>query len=112
MASVCLKEGTFYAGLVREKFPAAEYVGCPGTEECIEALKNEDCVLYADDELQLRYEQALDTSVEVTREQFNTQVRLALKRISVEWRQQLTPGWLRSTLCGPSLTHYQRRFDS
>jgi ABC-type amino acid transport substrate-binding protein len=72
-ASVCLKDGTFYSGLVREKFPNATYVGCPGTEECIAALKNESCVLYVMDELGLRYAAAWDPTLQVTPEQFNTQ---------------------------------------
>ena len=72
-ASVCLKEGTFYAGVVRDKFPHAEFFGCPDQEACIDSLKNESCVLYASDELQLRYVAAWDPTLEVTREQFNTQ---------------------------------------
>jgi hypothetical protein len=71
--TVCLKDGTFYAGLVRAKFPLIDYYSCPSHEECVVALKAEKCVLYADDELQLHYREAIDPSVEVTPERFHTQ---------------------------------------
>ena len=72
-ATVCLKEGTFYATLVKERYPRGTYLMCPTTDECLKALKNEQCVLNADDELQIRYNVAWDDTLEVTREQFNTQ---------------------------------------
>jgi len=77
-ANVCLKEGTFYAGVVKAKFPDATYVSCPDLDGCLDALKREECVLHCDDELQLRFREATDPSLEVTREQFNTQVSLQL----------------------------------
>jgi hypothetical protein len=71
--TVCLKDGTFYSGVVRAKFPGAKYQDCPAQEDCLNALKNEECVLYASDELQLRYRAANDATLQVTPEFFNTQ---------------------------------------
>ena len=72
-ATVCLKDGTFYAGVVKAKFPEAQYHFCFSQDDCLEALKNEDCVLYASDELQLRHRAAFDSTLQVTPESFNTQ---------------------------------------
>jgi len=72
-ATVCLKGGTFYSGVVREKFPEIDFLGCFSQDACLESLKNEECSLYASDELQLRSRAALDASLEVTPESFNTQ---------------------------------------
>ncbi|CAB9499078.1 acid type B receptor subunit 1 [Seminavis robusta] len=71
--TVCIKDGTFYAGVVREKFPRANFQVCDSYDTCIDALKAEHCQLYADDELQLHYRAAIDSSLEVTPERFNTQ---------------------------------------
>lgn len=72
-ATVCLKDGTFYAGVVKAKFPKVDFKLCPSQRTCLNSLKAEECVLYASDELQLRYMAAWDSSLEVTREQVNTQ---------------------------------------
>ena len=72
-ATVCLKGGTFYAGVVKGKFPKVDFLMCPSQEDCLNSLKAEECVLYASDELELRYAVAWDASLEVTREHVNTQ---------------------------------------
>ena len=72
-ATVCLKDGTFYAGVVKAKYPLIDFLMCPSQGECLDALKAEECVLYASDELQLRFQSAWDATLEVTREQVNTQ---------------------------------------
>jgi hypothetical protein len=72
-ATVCLKDGTFYAGLVQAKFPGAKFLMCPSQDECLAALKAEECVLSADDELQIRFRVAWDETLDVTPEHFNTQ---------------------------------------
>ena len=72
--TVCLKDGTFYSDVVKEKYPRIRhYIMCATQDKCIEALQAEECVLYADDELQLHALATSDYSLEVTREQFNTQ---------------------------------------
>jgi ABC-type amino acid transport substrate-binding protein len=72
-ATICVPDGTYLMTVVMEKFPDAEYNKCVSAEECYAALKAEKCVLYVDDELLLKYNAAMDPSLEVTREQFNTQ---------------------------------------
>ncbi|CAB9504877.1 acid type B receptor subunit 2 [Seminavis robusta] len=75
-APICAKSGTFFATVVKAKFPKGNFVPCPTLEECIAALKNGDCVLSAEDELMSRYSMAWDPEIEVTREQFNTQYKV------------------------------------
>ena len=70
---VCLKEGTFLAGVVTAKFSEVIYHFCGSTEDCVAALKAEDCGLFAADELALRYLAAWDESLLVTGERFGTQ---------------------------------------
>lgn len=77
-APICVKDGTFFATVVKAKFPKGVFVGCPTLEECIATLKRGDCVLSAEDELMSRYSMAWDVSIEVTREQFNTQYKVSL----------------------------------
>eukprot|EP00797_Seminavis_robusta_P017545 Sro261_g101750.2 (915) ;mRNA; r:39799-43392 len=72
-AWVCLKDGTFYAGVVKARYPKINYLMCPSQDDCLLELKAEKCVLYADDELQLYYRAAWDPQLEVTKETFNTQ---------------------------------------
>ena len=72
-ATVCVPDGTYLMHVVMDTFPAAHYLKCPTAAACLAALHRDDCVLYADDELQLRYRAALDPSLEVTREHFHTQ---------------------------------------
>ena len=73
-ATVCVPDGTYLMDVVMGKFPNANYYKCLSHDDCIEQLRNETCVLYADDELLLRYRASQDDGhLEVTREQFNTQ---------------------------------------
>ena len=72
-ATVCVPDGTYLMTVVMENFPDAKYAKCSSPKECLDWLKGEQCVLYADDELMLRYRQSVDPTLEVTREQFNTQ---------------------------------------
>lgn len=72
-ATVCVPDGTYLMDVVMNKFPGAEYLRCPSFDDCVQSLKDGECVLYADDELLLRYRASHDASLEVTREQFNTQ---------------------------------------
>lgn len=68
-ATVCVPDGTYLQTVVMAKFPKAEYIKCETQDQCIDWLKQEKCVLYAQDELILRYYQSQDPSLEVTREQ-------------------------------------------
>ncbi|EJK49773.1 hypothetical protein THAOC_31318 [Thalassiosira oceanica] len=71
--TACVPEGAYLSEVVKAKFPGASYNDCPDPEACIERLKSGVCQLYADDELALKYRALNDRSLEVTREQFNTQ---------------------------------------
>lgn len=72
-ATICIVDGTYLMSFVMQAHPNAEYLLCPKQESCIELLKQGECVLYPDDELQLLYRSSLDPSIQLTREQFNTQ---------------------------------------
>lgn len=72
-AEVCVLSNAYSSDVIRGKFPAAYYVECDNNDECLDMLKAGDCVLYADDELLLRYRSILNPDLEVTREQFNSQ---------------------------------------
>ena len=114
-ASVCLKRNTFYAGIVQDAFPSTEIVWCgPNTEECLQVLKQPDsCVLYVDDELQLRYQEAWDTSLEVTRESFNTQyIVWPLSYNLPVAHRKLLEKWLRQAVTTATLdTLYSQYFQ-
>ncbi|KAL7534384.1 hypothetical protein ACHAXR_005838 [Thalassiosira sp. AJA248-18] len=71
--TACVPEGTYLRTVVMEKFPKANYLDCPSPADCVSYLKEGKCMLYADDELMLRYRALNDPSLEVTGEQFNTQ---------------------------------------
>lgn len=73
-ATVCVPDGTYLMTVVMSKFPNANYYKCSSSDDCFDKLTAGECVLYADDELLLRYRASLDDGrLEVTREQFNTQ---------------------------------------
>ena len=73
-ATVCVPEGTYLMTVVMDKFSQANYLPClMETTDCLDKLKREECVLYVNDELLLRALQSDDPTLEVTREQFNTQ---------------------------------------
>lgn len=71
--TVCVPAGTYIMEVVMGKFPHADYYKCFSPEDCLRALQDKICVLYADDELLLRHRASLDDRLEVTREQLNTQ---------------------------------------
>ncbi|CAB9524661.1 acid type B receptor subunit 2 [Seminavis robusta] len=98
-APICLKDGAYYATVVRERFPDAVYYSCSNHEDCIESLKEEKCVLYSDDELQLLYVAAWDSSLEVTGEQFNTQyIVWAFSRALPQTTLIMLDKWLRDAV--------------
>jgi ABC-type amino acid transport substrate-binding protein len=72
-ATVCLPGGTYIMEVVQAKWPDGVYLSCEGQDDCQAKLKGEECVLYVEDELQLHYRAAVDPSLKVTGETFNTQ---------------------------------------
>lgn len=98
-APVCLKDGTFYAGEVRRKYPNAVYFLCDNQEACVQSLKQEDCVLYPDDELQLLYAAAWDPTLLVTGESFLTQYLVwAYSRQLPQVEVLLMDKWMRDAI--------------
>ena len=71
--TICVPDGTYLMTVVMAKFPKANYNKCPTASDCLVELQAERCSLYVDDELALRYRATLDTTLEVTREKFNSQ---------------------------------------
>jgi ABC-type amino acid transport substrate-binding protein len=73
-ASVCVPKGTYLSKVVQNKFPGAQYIHCDQSQnECILMLKNESCVLYANDEMLLDYIVQQDPTLKLTGESFNAQ---------------------------------------
>ena len=70
---VCIRSNSATPGIVEEAFPGVQIHSCQVDEECLQELKEGNCVLFAADELKLRYRAREDPSLEVTREQFRTQ---------------------------------------
>jgi len=56
-----------------DKFSDANFYTCPTPIDCIEKLKAEQCNLYVDDELLLRYWALNDDTLQLNRDNFNTQ---------------------------------------
>ncbi|CAB9530803.1 acid type B receptor subunit 2 [Seminavis robusta] len=70
---VCVPAGTYLRTVVYNRHPGMHFLDCPSQDECFQALKDEKCVLYAEDELLIRYRASSDRTLELTRESFNTQ---------------------------------------
>jgi len=71
--TACVLNGSYIETVVRGKYPFANYLECDGTQKCIEHLKLDDCSLYFDDELPLRYAILEEPNLEINRNYFNTQ---------------------------------------
>ena len=73
-AEICVLADAYIQTVIRSKFPNARYLECANSDECLRRLQDDECVLYADDELMLRHRQSLKPDLlEVTREQFTNQ---------------------------------------
>ena len=59
--------------IVMEKFSKTNFYKCYSPLDCIERLKNDECSQYADDELLLRYRALSDDTLQLNRDNFNTQ---------------------------------------
>ena len=71
--SVCLLKASHYDDQTIERFPGINVTWCYSHVQCIALLKQDRCVLFVEDELQLRYLAAQDAELEVTREHFDAQ---------------------------------------
>ena len=73
-APVCLPDGTYLQQVVMNRYPNGNFIACQGPDDCINNyLKLNKCVLFSEDELQLRYRSVNDPTLQVTKESFNTQ---------------------------------------
>lgn len=73
-ASVCVPKLSYLGQLVEQHIPGTIVINCDGSEqECVRALKNGTCALFADDALLLHFRASKDPTLEVTREQFRSQ---------------------------------------
>mmetsp|Transcript_28462 Transcript_28462/g.69038 ORF Transcript_28462/g.69038 Transcript_28462/m.69038 type:complete len:719 (+) Transcript_28462:29-2185(+) len=70
---VCILAGTYYSRVVSAANPDIDFIFCPSQDECLQQLRQEDCALYVDDELQSRYNAVIDPDFTTTPESFNTQ---------------------------------------
>ncbi|CAB9502374.1 acid type B receptor subunit 2 [Seminavis robusta] len=68
---ICLLSDSFYDVQTLKRYPDMRYRSCPHHAQCLEWLKAEECVLFVEDELQLRHLTVKDPELEVTREKFN-----------------------------------------
>jgi 7 transmembrane sweet-taste receptor of 3 GCPR/Bacterial extracellular solute-binding proteins, family 3 len=73
-ASVCATSGTYAQKLAISKYPNSRWVECgPTMKECIQALKNQTCVLYCADEHKLKAQEVADPDLQVTGETIQRQ---------------------------------------
>jgi len=70
---VCLLDDSYYDVETLKLFPDLLFARCYTHEQCIRYLKDELCVLFVEDELQLQYWAVQDAALEVTREKFHEQ---------------------------------------
>lgn len=71
---ICAEKDSAVPRVMRRLFPQADILECgPNNTVCFPYLKNESCALLAADDLQVRYLALHDRSLEVTKEQLNTQ---------------------------------------
>ena len=64
--TACVPNGTAVASETKTLFPNANYIDCPGPENCISQLANGLCSLYVDDFLLLRYHTTTNDKLELT----------------------------------------------
>lgn len=93
---VCLLENSYYDQLTLERHPDLIVLYCQDHEHCIEQLKAEECVLFVEDELQLRHYTKEDPQLEVTRETFAEQfvVMPMNKRVMPATSRDLFNAWI------------------
>jgi len=72
-STVCVLESTSTLRITKRKFPGVQILACPSQVECVEELKQGNCILYVEDSLQLKYLAQSDPSLIVSQESFNPQ---------------------------------------
>ena len=89
-APVCVVDGTVFPTIITERLPDVNFVFCVDQDDCLDELQQENCLLYADDELQLRFRAAqTNGALQVTPESFNTQYIVWAWRFDMPGADQL-----------------------
>lgn len=70
---VCLLDESHFDDQAVERFPGLVVLRCFTHSECLEWLKSDECALFVEDELQLRYLAVEDAELIVTRQTFDDQ---------------------------------------
>ncbi|CAB9510064.1 acid type B receptor subunit 2 [Seminavis robusta] len=93
---VCVLRESFYDEQALEQYPGMLSIKCNTHQECIKWLKDELCVLFVEDELQLKHLTVRDPEIEVTREKFGEQFVLwpFNKRVVPELHRDLFFQWM------------------
>ena len=112
-AKVCTIGNSSLPAAVLDKNPKLDLHLCVDQAHCIQDLKAEKCVLYTDDELQLRFHGAKDATVEITNEKFNSQNIVWPLRRSLDFRTSfLLKKWLyQAVSVGLMDTLFSKYFD-
>lgn len=95
---ICLLYESHYDDQTIERFPGVNVTWCYNHTQCVNFLKRELCVLFVEDELQLRYMSVHDDELEVTHEHFDEQyiVWPYNARLDIVYQQLLTR-WIYET---------------
>ena len=80
---VCLHNDSYYDGQTLLRYPQLKAFRCTSHGQCLQWLKAEECVLFVEDALQLKYLTVHDPELEVTREQYNEQCTCCSVRVLV-----------------------------
>ena len=72
-ATICVVTGSYIDDVVMEQYPNVPYYRCETQDDCVSQLKDSQCVLFVDDELQLRHRTVDDPTLQVTHEHFHSQ---------------------------------------
>jgi len=113
-ATVCVPKGAHLMQVAMDKFPNANCVTCMPGDDCIEHLKDEKCVLFADDELLLHCAALQDLELQVTHELFNTQCLVwSLGKDLDRTVSKLFKKWMRAAVANATMDrlhfeHFQR----
>ena len=82
---ICLLDNSFFDDETLKIYPNVLFLRCYDHQQCLQWLKAELCVLFVEDELQLKYLTVQDPEIEIVRERFQEQYVLwPMNRVTVE----------------------------
>lgn len=91
---VCLLKDSHYDDQVLRRFPGVTNYTCYTHDECLAALKADECCLFVEDKLQLQYLAVQDATLTVTRQTFdeqyilwpiNSRLNPVLQQLIIRW---------------------------